>query len=199
MESERAAKRRLRLEIEARRNALTDAQRDAASRAIVAHVLAMPEYAASSRVAAYVALPGEASLAGLLEDVLASGRGLLLPRVEGRLLAFVPARDLGRLGRGPHGLREPVGEAGVGLRADDLVVAPGVAFDRRGGRLGRGGGFYDRSLPRGRDAPLVFGVAFAVQVVEQVPLEPHDRRMDGVVTEAGVSRITPRDPSVDPG
>lgn len=199
MEEPRAAKRRLRLEIGALRREATDAHRDAASAAITRHVLAMPEYAAADRVVAYVALREEASLASVVADVLARGRGLLLPRVEGRTLAFVPVRNLAALRAGPHGLREPEGAAVAALAATDFVLAPGVAFDRHGERLGRGGGFYDRALPRGPGAPRVFGVAFAFQLVARVPIESHDRSVDGVVTDEGVIRASTRDPSVDPG
>ena len=67
----------------------------------------------------------------------------------------------------------------------DLVVVPVLAFDRQGGRLGQGGGYYDRTLEqlRARKAVLVIGVAYAGQEVEETPMEPHDQRLDAILTE----------------
>ncbi len=78
---------------------------------------------------------------------------------------------------------------------------PGVAFDRRGRRLGRGGGHYDRVFPPATAAPLLLGVAFSFQLVDAVPVGPADRRVDGIVTELGIVRtaIPPRDPTRDSG
>lgn len=199
MDDLRAAKRRLRLAINVQRREVPDDQRIIAGREITQHVLAMREYATASRVAAYAAMAHEAPLDHLLAVVRSSGRILLLPRIESDALVFVAVGDLAALSLGRYGLREPTGSPAAALAETDLVLVPGVAFDRRGGRLGRGGGFYDRSLPRGPAAPPVFGVALVLQLVDRVPTEPHDRRVDGVVTEAGVVRVAPRDPVRDPG
>lgn len=187
MEDARAAKRRLRAEIGARRKATSPDARTAAGRAVARLVLAMPEYVRASRVAAYLAMPDELPLDELLEAVVASGRTLLLPRMEDGALAFVAAR-LDAVRAGAFGVREPVGGDVTAWTATDLVLAPGVAFDADGGRLGRGAGHYDRALPARVDAPACFGVGFSFQVVARVPIEPHDRRVDGVVTDAGILR-----------
>jgi 5-formyltetrahydrofolate cyclo-ligase len=68
----------------------------------------------------------------------------------------------------------------------DVIVAPLIAFDRRGGRLGQGGGYYDRTLQalrNGASAPAFVGLAFSIQEVDHVPLEPHDQRLDAILTE----------------
>jgi 5-formyltetrahydrofolate cyclo-ligase len=69
----------------------------------------------------------------------------------------------------------------------DLIVAPLLAFDRRGGRLGQGGGHFDRTLEnlRGRSAVFVLGLAYAGQEVDEIPMESHDQRLDAVLTETG--------------
>ena len=73
------------------------------------------------------------------------------------------------------------------LVTPDLVIVPVLAFDRTGGRLGQGGGHFDRTLGMLRAAGevLVVGLAFAGQEVESLPLEPHDQRLDAILTEAG--------------
>lgn len=74
----------------------------------------------------------------------------------------------------------------VPLAHIDVVILPGVGFDREGGRLGYGGGYYDRFLPRLRADACKIAVAYELQILPQVPLEPHDMRLDVLVTEAGV-------------
>jgi 5-formyltetrahydrofolate cyclo-ligase len=183
------AKRSLRREVSALRGALSEAARTGAAAAVARHARSLPEYARAERVAAYAALPDEVSMGALLGDVLASGRVLLLPRLTGDALEFVAVSDLAALRAGRFGVAEPDASGRAEpLATGDLVFVPGVAFDARGGRLGRGLGFYDRILPHGVGSPSVFGVAFACQLVAAVPMASHDRRVDGVVTERGVVR-----------
>jgi 5-formyltetrahydrofolate cyclo-ligase len=184
-------KRRLRASIDRLRRALAPEVRQRAGDAVARRVLAMPELAAARRVALYASLPDELPTDRLLRAVLASGRTLLLPRVEDRRLVFAAVGALTELRPGRLGILEPGPDRpSTPWEADDLVLVPGVAFDRRGGRLGRGGGFYDRALPV-RDGPLVIGLAFELQIVAQVPCAPHDRPVDGYVTEAGLHRVRP--------
>jgi 5-formyltetrahydrofolate cyclo-ligase len=184
------AKQSMRSEMDAIRRALSAEARRAAGESIARHVLALPEYARAARGAAYRARAGPAPTPAILDAILASGRTLLLPRAgSGDALEFAAVRDVAALVRGRYGIAEPAASLpSERLAADDLVLVPGVAFDATGGRLGRGVGFYDRSLPRGAGSPPVFGVAFACQLVAAVPMAPHDRRLDGVVTESGVVR-----------
>lgn len=111
---------------------------------------------------------------------------IALPRVEGEHLIFHAVPALERLTTGRFGIREPDPDAAVQVLPDegDTILVPGLAFDRRGGRLGRGGGFYDRFLERWPNAFRV-GVAFSSQLIESVPCEAHDVRVDAVVTEDG--------------
>lgn len=139
----------------------------------------------------------------MLRAVLATGRSLLLPRASSAAqLEFASAREPEALVEGAFGTLEPSPScAAVTLRSDDLILVPGVAFDRAGRRLGRGGGWYDRSLSA--DLPLVFGVGFAFQLVEVVPATARDRRVAGIYTETGLWRVRgvggPAEVSGDPG
>jgi 5-formyltetrahydrofolate cyclo-ligase len=162
----------------------------------------VPEFQRANRVAAYVALEDEMPTRAILDAVLASGRVLLLPRVVAAGLEFAAIEELASLRRGGFGVLEPLASAAaLELVPSDLVFVPGVAFDRCGGRLGRGGGHYDRAFPPTLAAPLLFGLAFSLQLVEVVPMGPADRRVEGVVSEVGIARISasPRDPSRDSG
>jgi 5-formyltetrahydrofolate cyclo-ligase len=88
------------------------------------------------------------------------------------------------LPRGPFGIRTPTGEARENERIDAVLV-PGVAFDHEGGRLGRGGGYYDRLLAQMGDT-LTIGTAFECQLESELPRETHDRAVRFIATEKGV-------------
>jgi 5-formyltetrahydrofolate cyclo-ligase len=127
--------------------------------------------------------PGEAVAA-----LTARGSTLVLPVArKGRPLEFRRWRAGEPLRRSAFGVEEP--EAGEALDPEALIV-PLLAFDRRGFRLGYGGGFYDRTLAalRARGAVRAVGFAFAAQEVASLPAEPHDARLDLIVTEAETLR-----------
>jgi len=122
------------------------------------------------------------SQAGILRE---KGFRVVLPRVSGDTLVFSEAEDAGNLRAGVFGIMEPLPEAATipleGLRA---VCVPGLAFDRSGGRLGYGKGYYDHFLassPCGK-RPVLIGVGYDFQVLDHIPQEPHDRKMDYIVT-----------------
>lgn len=112
---------------------------------------------------------------------------LALPRIDSGRMTFHRIAALDGLTKGAHGVLEPaVGEGTLVLPGEAAVVlVPGMAFDRKGGRLGRGGGFYDRLLVEGHLHARRIAVCYACQVVERVPVEPHDMEVDAIVTEDG--------------
>jgi 5-formyltetrahydrofolate cyclo-ligase len=178
----------------------SSSDRERAAHEVVRQVLAMPEYVSAGRVALYAALPDEIPTGPLLEAVRASGREILLPRSAPAGPAFASVDSLDTLRPGPLGVLEPPSQAAVAsLDSRDLVFVPGIAFDAAGGRLGRGLGWYDRALSRIRPSLRVFGVGFAFQLVDVVPTAPHDRAVEGFVSEQGVVRARPRDRAPDPG
>jgi 5-formyltetrahydrofolate cyclo-ligase len=151
---------------------------------------AHPRFTAAERIVLFASLSDELPTRPLFDAVCASGRVCLLPRIlgGGRLdFAAVAAADWEKLVRGPFGAREPVSDAvSESLTSADLVFAPGLAFDRCGGRLGRGGGDYDRALAAlAPDMPFVCGLAYACRLVERVPMGALDVRVDAFVSEDG--------------
>lgn len=144
-----AEKERLRREIGALRRRIDPARRTLAGDAVARHVLAWPGLRPARRVALYAALPDELPTDRLMGALLARGHALLLPRAaDSERLEFAAVSERSLLAPGVFGVLEPPPEApATPLREDDLVLLPGVAFDRWGARLGRGGGWYDRSLP----------------------------------------------------
>lgn len=185
-----ADKRALRAAVLARRDALAPAARAAASAVITERLLARPALARAQTVAAYLTFGSEFDTSAFARAVIGSGRRLALPRVEraSRALTMHAVTDLAAaLLPGPFGIREPDPERCPAVAPGDIdfVLVPGVAFTPRCERLGYGGGFYDRFLPRCTRAPALVAAAFALQVVESVPIEPTDLPVDRVITESG--------------
>lgn len=183
-------KRALRAETRRRCLEHTGEVRSHASSAAAAHLLSLSEFGAAATVALYTALPDEVDPAPALAELAARGTRVVLPRVAGTELDLVMA-SAAVLVAGFRGIREPTGHP-IGLGEVDVAVVPGAAFDRSGGRLGRGGGHYDRLLARLRTDALRVGLCFACQLVQRVPREAHDEPVDVVVTEHAVFRTGAR-------
>jgi 5-formyltetrahydrofolate cyclo-ligase len=186
--STETAKRRLRREMSDLRTRVEPGLRAEVGRAVARHVLSWEELAPGRRVALYSALPDEVPTGGLLHELLRRGHPVLLPRIaQDRRIDFAACEDPSALVEGRLGvLQPPAWAVSTPLVAEDLILVPGVAFDEQGGRLGRGGGWYDRVLPA--DPGAVFGIAFHFQLVRAVPVCPWDRRVRGVFTERGLHR-----------
>ena len=160
--------------------ALDSRQRLRASAAIFSAVERLPEFRAARTVAVFAALPDEPTT----DEVLArwaSTRRVVLPRVEGDAMRFYACRP-DALVFGAFGILEPQGERPCPAGEIDLVVCPGVAFTADGRRLGRGRGYYDRYLGDPAFRGFRVGVCYAHQLVDDLPVEPHDVRMDRVIT-----------------
>jgi 5-formyltetrahydrofolate cyclo-ligase len=174
-------KSRLRRDLDARRQAVAAEELARASTQICAHVRAWPGFDAVRHLVLYAARRYEIDPIAL-EDADAT---IYYPRVEGPSLAFRESRRR-ELVPGRFGVLEPVGEAPA-LPADApgvLVLVPGVAFDRHGGRLGTGQGFYDRALA-GVPAARRVGLALDALMVERVPTDVWDVPMHAIATERG--------------
>lgn len=188
-----ARKQALRASIVRARAALDDASAAEASEAIVERLRSLPELQSARVVAMYAATEDEADPSGLLPWLHERDVRTLYPRVIGERLELSEVSDTGKLQVGFRGILEPSGIA-IGAEVVDVALVPGVAFDPHGGRLGHGGGHFDRLLATlGNHAALV-GVAFSLQVVPFLPLEDHDVRMDAVVTERAVHRAPTHPP-----
>jgi len=188
-----ADKLALRRTVLARRDALPPAERAGFSRRITATLLSLPALAGARCVLAYLSFGSEFDTSELIAALRERGTVLVLPRVERdtRTLALHEVADLeADLAPGVWGIREPRPERcpRVPRERVDLVLAPGVAFTAQGGRLGYGGGFYDRLLGEWPQRPTVLAAAFDVQLLDELPLAAHDVPVDLVVTE---TRILP--------
>jgi len=179
------AKRRLRAEMLRRVGAIPPARRALEEEAVTAAIQASPEWAQARDVLLYRSLPGEWSTVGLANAAWRAGKRVTMPRVAGAgQLSLHDVRAWTDLRPGAFGIHEPAADAPpVRPEAIDLAIVPAVAWTRKGDRLGRGGGYYDRLVPL---LPLAWGAGFDVQVVDHVPTETHDHRVARVWTAASV-------------
>ena len=164
------------------------------SASVQERVTELPEFRDANCIAAYVALPFEVSTDRIMKEALTDGKTLLLPRTswDSHRMDMVRVDDLQTgLLEGGKGIMEPSVGALVSPGEIDFVVAPGRAFDRSCNRVGQGGGFYDALLQSLRSDCVTCAVAFDVQVFDAVPVEEHDMKIDVLVTETEVLRVTP--------
>ena len=182
------AKRELRAQVLAARDALAAPVRAAAAAAIARAIVALPSFAAARTVLVTLPFGSEWDTLPIVRAALAAGKAVVVPRVDRarRMLELRAIRDpVADVVRSDRDIPEPSLSAPIVPPGTvDWVLVPGVAFDRRGRRLGYGGGFYDRLLPLlPPGTPRIAG-GYDLQVVGEVPTGPHDLGVDAIVTES---------------
>ena len=185
VEERSALRSRIRKEKKQARAALSPQERAEKSARAVERLAASEAFRQARTVMLYDHVGGELSLDSLLTHPAAAGKRFCYPLCVSRteMIAMVP----GAWQPGAYGIREPVREASQEVPPEDidLVVCPGTAFDPACNRMGMGGGYYDRYLPRCVNARIVMA-AFEVQKVEAVPTDEWDQPVEAVFTEAAV-------------
>ena len=184
-----SAKTMLRAEMRALRQSLAERRPDAAERA--AEHLPLDRLPAFQAAAGYHPVGGEISPAALLAKLSKTGAPIVLPVAESRdaPMVFRVADEPRSFAPDAFGILSPPTQA---AQVDpDIVIAPLLAFDRTGRRLGQGAGMYDRTLAELRKHRTVFviGLAYAGQEVARVPCEPHDAKLDAILTENGYIEV----------
>lgn len=149
-------------------------------------LLALPEVRDAGSVLLFYSFGSEVETAPLVARLHADGKRLLLPYLDPAGMEAAEVLPEDALEPSGYGPKEPGRRVAVDPASVDVVVAPGLAFDRRGYRLGYGGGHYDRYLRRMLRGALRAGIAFSEQLVERIPEEPTDEPVDVVVTDAEV-------------
>jgi len=157
------------------------------SEAIRRKVFRLTAFRRAKTVCCYVALPYEVQTWRMIEDILANGKRVVVPvtaQRTRRLWLSEVRNPAAELGRGAHGVWEPLPSARrpVPVRKVDLVLVPGVAFDRRGHRLGHGLGYFDRFLSRVPKTTPTVGLAFRFQLLDRLPVTSHDHAVQTVLT-----------------
>ncbi len=184
----RERKDALRRQAHASRNALEN--KDALSRRIVGAFMSLPEYATAETVMFYIDVRSEVRTRYDLELALQSEKSIVVPwcNTDGELELFRLSR-MDELEIGKYGILEPqaelrqLAEKQVNVESLDLIMVPGVAFDRRGARMGHGKGYYDKLLQHARRDTSLVALAFECQLFEEIPVAAHDIFMDRIITE----------------
>jgi 5-formyltetrahydrofolate cyclo-ligase len=171
--------------------------KDGTSARIMEVLMEMPAYRRAERVLWYVGARDEVRTAAAIARALADHKTVAVPYCVGPELKLFCLQQWEELAPGAFGILEPAevwkhrSDRVVPPERLDLVIVPGVAFDRRGGRLGYGAGYYDRLLAALSPRAVRVGVGYRCQLVESVPMADHDVRMDWVVTETGAIACQP--------
>ena len=168
-----------------RRNLLSKGEVSLWSQQIQARALTLDCYRAADAIALYSPIQNEVDTGRLLDHALASGKRVYLPRWLGQDYGFGQVASRSDLVAGRLSILEPIGAPGwVGADSQNsLVFVPGVVFDTRGNRLGRGAGYYDRLLAQFCGSARIAGLAYEFQIVEAVPAQEWDINMHFIVTE----------------
>ena len=175
----------IRAEMRTRRKAVTPEARAAAGKELSRRLFVEDRalgaaISAKGPIAVYLASKEEIDLADFITAALSHGCAVVAPRWNGTDYELVRLQDFATLVKGPHGILEP--PAGPAVRPEDVRawLVPGLAFTKDGGRLGYGGGWYDRLLCRAAQQTPKIGIAYGFQLVDELPTEPHDVRLTSV-------------------
>lgn len=180
-----ANKKALRASIKQKRRALSIEYRQQASRKMQAELTRLPCYQAAEYIMLYMAMQDEVQLDELIAMVLKNGKKAVIPLVTGAgLMEAVELSDMADLVPDKYGIKTVSEEKRRLIAPDkiDLIIVPGVAFDKAGHRLGMGGGFYDRFMLRASRAVRA-ALAYDCQLLVSVPAEVHDLTVDYIITE----------------
>lgn len=181
-------KKELRRQMLARRQALSPAEAAARSVRIQSHLLVSALFREAACVALYAAFDREVKTDALLAEAWRQDKRVLFPRMKGGgpEMEFCAVQDASEMVASRFGFLEPgPGAPAVSLSAIDLMVVPGLAFDREGFRVGFGGGCYDRVLAALPPETRTCGLAYEFQIVPAVPRSSHDRAVKWLVSEEG--------------
>lgn len=175
-------KKEIRKKIKNMRLMLTEAEKTSAAAAVFERLEKSAPFLMANHILLYHSLPDELSTHAFLEKWGTTKR-FYLPRVNGVDLEILPYEQ-SRLELGSFHIEEPTGDDLVDPSILELIVTPGVAFDRKGTRLGRGKGYYDRLLATTKATKI--GVAYHFQMIDELPAEPYDVPVDMVITDRDI-------------
>lgn len=197
MSAVQAAKQALRKEIKRRVAALSDDEKHRQSRALSRKLFSHPKYVSSTRIAVFLSMADEVCTKEIIKDIFRLGKSCFIPRYESRsshmdMLKLNSLQDMETLPLTSWNIQQPAAddnsrEEALAAGGLDLILMPGLGFDRSGNRLGRGKGFYDAYLercirhPKGK--PYTIALAFKEQLCQEIPVNDNDVLIDEILYE----------------
>ena len=175
-------KKELRAYIREKKRAMTEEQICAASKKLGEMLFASEAYRSAKTSYGYLPYNQEVRTVPMLERALRDGKRVAVPKVYGDEMRFIYVTDLTRVERGYAGIPEPVADEPIADDPTALVLMPGLAFDKKGHRIGYGGGFYDRFLAAEPNHPTI-ALCYGFQILPQLPTEEFDIPVDCVLYE----------------
>ena len=188
MQDLKGKKAEIRKDALARRNMLSDEERTQKSIAIMQYLFDFANFLEAKIVLFYINTPQEVATEAMIIKSWEYDKTIALPWVNKKKGKIFPLKidDLDKdIRAGYRGIREPIQKRCKPIPIDyiDLAIIPGVAFDERGGRIGHGTGFYDKFIPGLNTTTRKVALAFECQIAPQIPMEPHDRYIDIIITD----------------
>ncbi len=190
----RAEKKEIRKKILSLRDKLTEEEIESNSKLIMKEFFSLPEVREGRTFFIFVSFRSEVRTIPIINRLIEEGKKIVVPYtdLEKKRLILCYINKTLELKSGTYGILEP--DINKAIRANvkdiDVAVIPGSTFDIKGGRVGYGGGFYDRIIPELRENVPKIALAFDLQVLEKVPMGYYDKRMDIIVTEKRIIRIS---------
>ena len=178
--AEEFLKKSLRQNMKAKRNALTEDEKYRAAAKCLSKLKALPDFMKADWVYAYIACRNELETKDIISWCIRNGKHVAVPKVHGEYMHFYEITSLEDCKPGAFGILEPIGEEKDRITKPGFMLVPGLAFDREKNRLGYGGGFYDKYLAS-HEKIITAALGYDFQIVEKVPSESHDRRMDYLI------------------
>ncbi|MDP3048617.1 MAG: 5-formyltetrahydrofolate cyclo-ligase [Thermodesulfovibrionales bacterium] len=183
-------KKTLRQETLLKRDAIPENIKEEKDAAIRQRIIRLPEFTDAKTIFFYASFKSEADTIEMIKISLSHGKQVILPKVdkENKKIKLYEIKDITELTKGYMGILEPSVSEGklTGLDNIDIIIIPGAAFDVSGSRLGYGAGFYDRLLAGIKKKIPIIAPAYEEQIVDDIPSEPHDVKVDKIVTDKRV-------------
>lgn len=183
-------KKSIREKAHAARHAESD--KDKKSQQICERLWTLPEFVKAQVVLFYIDVRSEVRTRSYIPKAMELGKKVIVPYCVKDELSLFPLETMEELEIGAFKILEPKkelrekAEKQYDVKAVDLIIVPGVAFDKKGGRMGHGWGYYDKLLRKARSETPLVALAFECQLFEEIPMDPHDIFMDKIITEKAV-------------
>lgn len=183
-------KKHKRKEILKIRDEISKNKRDKFDIIIFEKLKALEEFKESNNIFIYIGFGSEIDTKVLILDMIKEGKRVYVPKILGKNMILIEITSLDNLIQNKFKILEPIGDKNeIDVDNLDLVIMPGIVFDRKGNRIGYGGGFYDRYLENSKSTLKKIALAYSIQLLENIDVENHDLKVDLIITEKEIIKL----------